>query len=54
MRGKDEWYRSSIPDPDGSYRSQIIAGFRLRAKWLWADPLPDPLSGLAESGFDTD
>jgi hypothetical protein len=50
---KTGWYRSSSPDLDGSYRSRVIAGFRLRGEWLWADPLPS-LSFLAEIGFDTD
>ena len=44
--GADGRYQAAVPDPDGWYRSRVIAGFRLRPAWLRADPLPDPLACL--------
>jgi Uma2 family endonuclease len=32
---------------DGAYHSSVLAGFRLREDWLWAEQ-PDPLAALAE------
>jgi Uma2 family endonuclease len=33
-------YESVNPDAQGIYRSRVVAGFWLRAEWLWQDPLP--------------
>lgn len=33
---------------DGIYRSTVLPGFWLRADWLWAEELPDPLLTFAE------
>ncbi len=41
-------YRPVEPDEAGFYRSDVIPGFRLKAEWLWQEPLPSPLDVLAE------
>ncbi len=43
-------YRPVDPDPDGWYTSPVLAGFRLKVSWLWADPLPKVLDVLRELG----
>jgi Uma2 family endonuclease len=39
-----------VPLCDGEFRSTVVAGFRLNPRWLWEDPLPDPLDVLRELG----
>ncbi len=41
-------YRLIEPDSHGVYASGVVPGFRLRAEWLWREPLPSPLAVLAE------
>ena len=41
-------YRPVEPDAEGYYASEVIPGFRLKAEWLWPEPLPSPLTVLAE------
>lgn len=41
-------YRPAEPDEKGYYASAVIPGFRLKAEWLWQEPLPSPLAVLAE------
>lgn len=41
-------YRPGESDEAGWYRSEVIPGFRLRAERLWQEPLPSPLTVLAE------
>ena len=43
-------YRAAALDADGIYRSSVLAGFWLRAPWLWQHPLPPVLSVLKELG----
>jgi Uma2 family endonuclease len=44
----DGRYQPALPDGEGRYHSRVLAGFALRAQWLWEEPLPDPLLALAE------
>jgi Uma2 family endonuclease len=44
----DGIYEAVPPDADGRYHSSPVPGFWLRPAWLWQDPLPDPLTLLAE------
>jgi len=30
----------------GEFESRVVAGFKMKIDWLWADPLPDPLACL--------
>ena len=46
-RGQDGRYRSTALDPDGSYRSRVLPGFRLHVAWLWQRPLPRVADVLA-------
>jgi Uma2 family endonuclease len=43
-------YRAAALDADGIYHSNVLAGFWLRAAWLWQKPLPPVLSVLKELG----
>ena len=43
-------YRAAALDADGIYHSKVLAGFWLRAAWLWQNPLPLVLSVLKELG----
>ncbi len=47
--GDDGHYRLVSTEPDGIFRSQIIAGFWLRVEWLWN--LPDEFEVLQELGI---
>jgi Uma2 family endonuclease len=44
-------YRAAALDADGIYHSNVLAGFWLRAAWLWQNPLPPVLSVLKELGI---
>jgi hypothetical protein len=35
-------------EEDGALKSTALAGFWLRAEWLWQDPLPNPLEVLRQ------
>ncbi len=39
-------YEARLPDVEGRYHSDVVAGFWFKPEWLWQDPLPDPLSIL--------
>jgi Uma2 family endonuclease len=47
-RREDGHYLAILPDTDAWYHSRVLPGFRLRAEWFWQQPLPEPLSTLAE------
>jgi Uma2 family endonuclease len=47
--GSDRRYYP-VPLCDGAFRSTVIPGFWLKPKWLWEEPLPDPLDLLRELG----
>jgi len=44
-------YHPVTRDVDGSLRSQVLEGFRLRPEWLWKDPLPKVLDVARELGI---
>ena len=50
VRAADGRYERKRPDDHGIYRSEVVAGFWLRERWLWKDPLPKVLSILRELG----
>lgn len=41
--GDDQRYDRRRPQPDGRYRSEVLAGFELDTNWLWRSPLPPVL-----------
>lgn len=42
----DGRYDRRRPQPDGRYRSEVLAGFELDTDWLWRSPLPPVLEVL--------
>jgi Uma2 family endonuclease len=42
----DGRYDRRRPQPDGRYRSEVLAGFELDTNWLWRSPLPPVLEVL--------
>jgi Uma2 family endonuclease len=42
----DGRYDRRRPQPDGRYRSEVLAGFELDTTWLWRSPLPPVLEVL--------
>src|SRR2546421_2616129 len=38
--GADGRYRAAQIEPEGVYRSQVVAGFFVRVAWLWQTPAP--------------
>ncbi|MCS6937434.1 MAG: Uma2 family endonuclease [Candidatus Bipolaricaulota bacterium] len=48
LLGDDGRYDRRRPQPDGRYRSEVLAGFVLDTNWLWRSPLPPVLSILQE------
>ena len=44
----DMRYRVAFVGDDGFYHSKAIEGFRLKAEWLWQEPLPAALEVLRE------
>jgi len=47
----DGRYRLVLPGADGFYRSRVVADFRLRPDWLWAEPLPKVLAVARQLGL---
>jgi Uma2 family endonuclease len=47
----DGRYERRQPDPQGVYRSEVIAGFWLKEEWLWQDPPPRALAVLRQLGM---
>jgi Uma2 family endonuclease len=41
-----------IPAKKGAIHSTVLKGFYLKPKWLWQDPLPNPLHILRELGVE--
>lgn len=37
-----------VQPQEGVYRSAMLGGFWLREEWLWQEPIPQPLTLLAE------
>ncbi len=48
--GADGRYQPGQIDPDGDYRSRVLAGLRLGVAWLWQRPLPSLAEISAELG----
>ncbi len=46
MLSPDGRYDRRRPQPDGRYRSEVLAGFELDTNWLWQSPLPPVLETL--------
>lgn len=46
MLSSDGRYDRRRPQPDGRYRSEVLAGFELDTNWLWRSPLPPVLEAL--------
>ncbi|HEX2913756.1 MAG TPA: Uma2 family endonuclease [Chloroflexia bacterium] len=46
-------YQSQLPDQEGRYYSQTLAGFWLKPEWLWCNPLPRSTSVLKTVGGQT-
>lgn len=44
-------YQRGSVETDGTYRSVLLPGFRLRVEWLWQQPLPDPATVGREPGL---
>jgi Uma2 family endonuclease len=44
--GDDGRYDRRRPQPDGRYRSEVLASFELDTNWLWRIPLPPVLGVL--------
>lgn len=45
-------YLAVLPDAEGRYHSAVLPGFWFDPKWLWQEPIPDPLFTLAEIAPD--
>jgi Uma2 family endonuclease len=48
LLSSDGRYDRRRPQPDGRYRSEVLAGFELDTNWLWRSPLPPVLGVLKE------
>ena len=48
--GENRRYRSILPDERGVFESEVLPGFRLKADWLWREPLPSVVACLKEMG----
>jgi Uma2 family endonuclease len=48
--GEDGRYRVVLPDAEGIYRSEVLAGFWLYPDWLWQEKLPPVLKIVRELG----
>ncbi|MCI2430380.1 Uma2 family endonuclease [Candidatus Acetothermia bacterium] len=48
LLSSDGRYDRHRPQPDGRYRSEVLAGFELDTNWLWRSPLPPVLGVLKE------
>ncbi len=46
LLSSDGRYDRRRPQPDGRYRSEVLAGFELDTTWLWRSPLPPVLEVL--------
>jgi Uma2 family endonuclease len=49
-RGEDELFHVVLPNAEGLYHSEAVAGFWLQTDWLWQSPLPDEFSILRQLG----
>jgi Uma2 family endonuclease len=48
---EDDHYHPILPDDEGIYHSEVVAGFWLRVSWLWQEPLPRIWDILRELGL---
>ncbi|HEX2915981.1 MAG TPA: hypothetical protein VH186_34785 [Chloroflexia bacterium] len=48
--GDQQHYQGQLPDQEGRYYSQTLAGFWLKPDWLWRSPLPRSTAVLKTVG----
>lgn len=44
----DGRYQAALPNAQGHHHCAVVPGFWLDVKWLWQEPLPDPLDALQQ------